>query len=108
PLLFSITKLPIYPILEFPNRLFLLPRCPLLRRLQRIKRGCTGEAAPLSGRLLGFQDHYVSVPVAGNCTLDQEQVFFSIDAANLEIADCYLVHAHVPRHTHSRKNARRE
>src|SRR5579859_1222396 len=79
-----------------------------LRRLQRIDRGRSGKSTTLARWLLGLEDHHVRALRSRHRALDQQQIVFAVDAADLQIAHRHLVRAHVPGHALPFEHARRK
>src|SRR5437763_13221229 len=88
--------------------LFRLTCGRLLRCLQRIDRSCAGKSTTLTRRLLRLLDHDVSALWAGHRAFNHQQVLVKIDADNAQIANGYIVYAHVAGHALSGEGARRE
>src|SRR3954447_4188934 len=80
----------------------------LLRSLQRIERGRTGESATLLRRLLRLVDQHVSVFMSRDRAFNDQQIVILVDAEDAQIADGLGIDAHVSRHAHAFEDTRGE
>src|ERR1700681_2162101 len=89
-----------------PFVLALLSRA--LSSLQRINRSRARKSAALSGRLLRLVNHDVAAVRARNAAFDYYQILLFIHAQDSQVAGRNPGVAHVSRHPHTFKHARRK